>query len=163
MVGFLLGIIYCNLGGNAYLSSNGIFSEYFLSSFLPQSVISNGFLFYLALVRVVPIAVIFVLGYTGFHKASVVISLVWTGFSNGMLVSSAIIVMGMKGLFFYLSAMFPQLLFYVPAYFLVLIQSYRYKNQEWNLPKFVFAGLMIGMGVVSEALLNPYVIALVLK
>ena len=65
------------------------------------------YIWYVVRIRVAPVAVICALGCTRLRKLVVVLFLLWTGFSSGMIMTSSVLKMGVKGIILCLIALTP--------------------------------------------------------
>lgn len=157
MPGFLLGIFYVNLIMKKYTAEPGIFSDYFLKQYQSASIVVQEFIWYLTKIRFVPFLLLLGLAFTKVRKISTVAFLVWTGFSSGMLLSMAVLDKGIKGSLLCLVGTFPQFLFYIPAYMVVIWYGYTYPQNSWNVQKSVFVGLAMVGGGIMEVYVNPIV------
>ena len=84
--------------------------------------------------------------------------LLWTGFAAGILSVAAVLRMGLCGMLLCIAGIFPQYIFYVPAYLLLIRYYYRYPQSEWNGTKTGFTVMMIVAGILSEVYLNPGIV-----
>lgn len=158
MPGFLLGIIYVNFIAKRYLAEPGIFSAGILEQFRTVHISAGDYLWYLLRVRAVPFGILAALGFTKMRKPSVVLVLLWTGLSGGILISSAILSMGIKGSIFCLVGLMPQFLMYIPACLVLIWYSWSYPQNRWNRQKTVFVVLMVSMGMIMEIYINPILV-----
>ena len=62
------------------------------------------------------------------------------------------------GMLLCIAGIFPQYIFYVPAYLLLIRYYYRYPQSEWNGTKTGFTVMMIVAGILSEVYLNPGIV-----
>ncbi|WP_122642586.1 stage II sporulation protein M [Luxibacter massiliensis] len=155
MPGFLLGILYVNLIMKKYTAEPGIFSDYFLKQYEAAEIVAEEYIWYLLRVRAVPFLVLLGLAFTRIRKVSSVAFLVWTGFSSGMLLSMAVLGMGIKGSILCVVGIFPQFLLYIPAYMVVIWYSYTYPQNRWNTQKSIFVALTMLTGLILEVYVNP--------
>lgn len=158
MLGFLAGIFYANLLSKAYLTESGIFNEYFLSQYAQTEINVREYLFYLLQVRLLPLSVLCILGYTRFRKVASAGWLAWTGFSCGILAVSSVLKMGIRGIGLCLTGMFPHMIFYSIAYMVVIWCLYRHPEVRWNLTKTAVVAVMMGCGILLEAYINPQIV-----
>ena len=79
MLGFFIGIVYANLMSKDYITSMGIFNEFFLSQYMQADVDVAEYIWYVVRIRVAPVAVICALGCTRLRKLVVALFLLWTG------------------------------------------------------------------------------------
>ena len=71
---------------------------------------------------------------------------------------AAVLRMGLCGMLLCIAGIFPQYIFYVPAYLLLIRYYYRYPQSEWNGTKTGFTVMMIVAGILSEVYLNPEIV-----
>ena len=93
--------------------------------------------------------------FTKMRKIAAVLFLVWTGISGGILISTAVISMGIKGSLLCTVGILPQFVFYVPAYLILIWYCYSYPKSQWNRQKAVFAALAVSVGMILEIFVNP--------
>lgn len=158
MLGFVAGIFYANLLSKAYLSESGIFNEYFLCQYVQTDINVREYLFYLLQVRLLPLSLLGVIGYTRMRKAAVLFWLGWTGFSSGILSVASVLKMGIRGAGLCLIGMFPHMLFYGAAYLILIWCLYRYPEVKWNMTKAAAIVILMGCGILLEAYVNPQLI-----
>lgn len=158
MLGFLSGILYANFIARSYITMTGIFHEYFLNQYTQMNIVAEEYFLYLLQWRVLPFVAVALLGCTRLRKAAAVGCLLWTGFSGGVLAVAAVLRMGAKGMLLCLAGIFPQLIFYIMAYAMLLWYLYKYPESRWNSTKTVFVILMLGAGIVTEVYMNPGIV-----
>lgn len=155
MPGFLMGILYVNFIVKQYIAEPGIFSVYFLKQYAAVDIIAGEYMLYLLRVRVLPCVFLVGLAFTKMRKFSAVAFLLWTGFSSGMLLTMAVVGMGVKGIILCIVGILPHFLCYIPACIVVLWYCWMYPQNRWNKQKTVFVILMGMMGLILEAHVNP--------
>ena len=106
-------------------------------------------------VRLFPAALLAGLAFTRMRKIAAVIFLLWTGFSSGMLLTMAVVGMGVKGILLCVVGILPHFLCYIPACIVVLWYCWMYPRNQWNRQKTVFVALMLMMGLILESYVNP--------
>ena len=158
MPGFLLGIIYVNLIAKKYMAEPGIFSEYFLEQFETVKIQAGEYIWYLLRLRLLPFLVLMGLGFTKMRRAAAVSFLLWTGISGGILISTSILSLGIRGSFLCMAGLFPQFLFYIPAYLVLIWHCYYSPQGRWNRQKTVFSALMLSGGMLLEMYVNPSIV-----
>ena len=139
LIGFGMGILYANFIAKNYVTMTGIFHEYFLNQYTQVKIINEDYLWYLLRLTAAGI-------------------LLWTGFAAGILSVAAVLRMGLCGMLLCIAGIFPQYIFYVPAYLLLIRYYYRYPQSEWNGTKTGFTVMMIVAGILSEVYLNPGIV-----
>lgn len=155
MPGFLLGILYVNFVAKQYVAEQGIFSMYFLKQYMSVEVVVKEYMLYLVRIRIFPFALLTGLAFTKARKLFAVAFLLWTGFSGGMLLTMAVLGMGIKGIILCIAGIFPQFLCYIPAYVVVLWYCWMYPQNQWNHQKTIFVVLTVLMGLILEVYVNP--------
>ena len=90
--------------------------------------------------------------------SSVVFFRVWAGTFGGVLLSAAAADLGMKGCLLCVTALFPQFLFYIPAFVVLLWYCYTAPQSHWNRQKTVFVILAMSLGLITELYVNPVVV-----
>ena len=163
MAGFFCGILYTNLVSKDYVASLGIFSDYFLNQYIQTDLAGSSYIWYLIKVRVAPILGVLLLGATRIRKPAVVAFLIWTGFLCGMVFTSATLQLGVKGIALCVAAFFPQGVFYVAGYAILLIGLYYYPKINWNFQKTIAVFLAICIGVALECYMSPVLVKIILK
>lgn len=163
MVGFFVGIIYANTISRDYVDAIGIFNEYFLNQYVQTEINEKGYIWYLVRLRILPLCVMFGIGLTRVGKMAVFGFLLWTGFLSGLIVSSAIIKMGMIGTILCIVAFFPQMIFYFGAYAILLWSIYQFPKSKWNSTKIMMILLITCIGIITECYVNPMLLKMFLK
>lgn len=158
MPGFLLGIIYVNFIARKYVAEPGIFSDYFLNQFQKVQVDAREYIWYLLRVRALPFLVLAGLSFTKVRKVSAVLFLIWTGISGGIFISMAVLNLGIRGSLLCITGLFPQFLFYIPAYLMLLRHCCTFPQSQWNRQKTVFVSLMMSVGILLELYVNPVIV-----
>lgn len=162
MTGFFAGILYGNLQSKDYIISMGIFNEYFLNQYSVNDLDTLKYMLYVAKIRIIPGVLLGALGCTKFRKEIAAGFVLWTGFSSGLLITSAVMKMGVKGIVFCLLALIPHFMFYIAAYFLLLMYLYFYPKVRWSNMKTVVFLLFLLVGILLESYVNPVVMQMFL-
>lgn len=163
MTGFLLGIIYANFVGSKYVTTTGIFHEFFLEQYVNQNVVTEKYFIYLLKQRLVPLGIAWVISMTRFRKVAGGFCLLWTGFAGGILAVAAVMRMGIVGMLFYIAAFFPQVLFYGFAYIIIINYLVGEEEARWNGWKMGTVVLMMLGGIIMETYINPKVVKWMLE
>ncbi len=163
MLGFCAGILYANLVVKDYIISMGILSEYFLNEYSADDIQTAEYLWYVARIRMTPVLILGALGCTKLRKGIVAAFVLWTGFSSGLLFTSAVIKMGVKGIILCLIALIPQFLFYAAGYLALLWYLYTYPQVRWNLTKTVIFLLLMAVGILLECYVNPVIMQMFIQ
>lgn len=158
MPGFIIGIVYVNFFAVKYMADPVLFSTYFLEEYQSVDIVAGEYMWYLIRVRVFPLLVLAGFSLTKAKKAAAVLFLVWAGISAGILISLAAVEMGIKGCLLCVTGLFPQFLFYVPAYLVLLWYACSGPAGRWNRHKTVFVSLMTAIGMILEIYVNPILI-----
>lgn len=110
-----------------------------------------------------PVLILGALGCTKLRKGIVAAFVLWTGFSSGLLFTSAVIKMGVKGIILCLIALIPQFLFYAAGYLALLWYLYTYPQVRWNLTKTVIFLLLMAVGILLECYVNPVIMQMFIQ
>lgn len=163
MLGFFFGILYANVVSKDYVAAVGIFNEYFLNQFVQTEIVVQDYLWYILRIRIMPLVALGVMGCLRIRKAVVVCFLLWTGLLCGILFTSAVMKMGLKGIVLCLVAALPQFILYIAGYVLVLWYLYNYPVSRWNMTKTVAFAVFISLGILLECYVNPILMKMFLK
>lgn len=163
LLGFIAGILYANLALRQSITASGIFNEHFLNRYMETEIIAEDYVWYVIWARMIPFLAVCLLGCTKWKKLIVGCVLLWTGFSGGILTVAAVIRLGMKGIFLCFTGIFPQDIFYILAYVVLLWYLYRYPEGKWNTGKSVFVVLAFAVGILLEVYVNPILMKLVIR
>lgn len=163
MLGFFGGILYANFQSKDYITSMGIFNEYFLRQYSIADIDTIKYLWYVMKIRLGPVILLSALGSTRMRKGVVSAFLLWTGFSSGLLLTSAVMKMGIKGVLLCFIALIPHFVFYVAGYLLLLWYIFSYPEIRWNPSKTVVFLLSLGLGILLEAYVNPVIMQMFVR
>lgn len=155
LAGLFGGVLYANLIADSYLTANGIFSSFYLAQFSSIFVDKTEFLFYLLKIRVIPAGILLLAGGLGIRKLASVLYFLWYGFLAGILLVTSIIQLGVQGIIVSLFALFPQMIFYILAYAVMVWALYAWPQVKWSPSKTVFVVLMLSVGILTEVYVNP--------
>ena len=155
LAGFVGGILYANTGARDHILAAGIFSDYFLEQYGQTSIDGEEFLWFVLQKRSLPLILVCALGCTRLRRAVAVGFLAWTGFSGGILMTSAVLQTGIRGIFLCLAALFPHFLFYGAAWVILLWYFFQYPKVEWNRMKTLGFLLLTAVGMLLECYVNP--------
>ena len=179
--GLFFGIVYANFFAGNYFEEVGFISDYFLIQYLQEDVDKNQLFPYLLKGRGLSFFLIWIMGSSFLGSILIYLVLVWIGFSIGIYVVAAIAKYGLGGIGFCMAAVFPQALFYIPAFGLVLLQAYAIRvksNRNENslrshsfelkssrkeiMVPYVFV-LLLGLvllflGILTESYMNPQIV-----
>lgn len=183
--GLFFGIFYANFFAREYLENVGFVSDYFQIRYLQEDVNKNLLFPYLLKGRGLSFFLIWLMGSSFLGGIMIYVVLGWIGFSVGIYLVAAIVKYGLGGIGFCLAALFPQCLFYIPAFGLVLWQAYSINrkkvgaesfgrsafigksgNRELYLRYFVvlFLGLLLlFLGILTESYVNPQILKKILE
>ena len=163
MAGFLAGILYANLGAGDYIAGTGILDDFFLEQYAGMEIDTAEFLWYVSYLRLVPVFLLFALGCTKLRKGVAAAYIVWTGFSAGMILVTAVMKMGVKGIILCLLCMVPQFICYIAGYLMLLWFLFGYPAVRWNMSKTVCFSLFMLTGILLECYVNPVIVKMFLR
>lgn len=124
---------------------------------------SFDYMWYVAQIRLLPAGGLAILGGTKFRKIAAYLFLLWAGLASGMILTSALLMLGVKGLILCVISMLPHFLCYIPAYAMLLLYLFRYPVSEWNSTKTLSFVLFLTMGIALECLVNPVLLKMFLR
>lgn len=155
--GFVFGVVCANAAARIYHMESGVFGGRVLFGFQASGIEYGRYCAYILRLRAVPVLVLYAASRTKMRKAAAVLFLIWTGISAGILVSSAALGLGISGSVLCVAGIFPQFLFYIPAFFVLLQYCFAWPAVQWSRQKMIFTVLMTGAGIVLEVYVNPLV------
>lgn len=162
-VGFVIGILYENIVSGSGGMSIELFQSYFLRQYVKTDIVAEAYLWYVTKLRVIPLLILCFCKEFRWRKIAVGVGAVWTGFLAGILTVSAVMQLGMKGIFLCIVLMLPHMFFYGLAYGMICVYLYRYPERQWNGAKTIFVILMMFLGLFLETYLNPILVRWVIK
>lgn len=162
-VGFFIGIFYENIVSKSQGMYIQIFQSYFLNRYAQINIIVEEYLWYVMQIRVVTFFVICILGCLRWRKIMVSVVVGWTGFLSGVLTVSAVMQLGIKGIFFCLCILFPHTICYGLVYGILLQYLFRYPEKQWNSAKTIFVILTMFLGIILETYINPLIVKMVIR
>ena len=163
MLGFFSGILYGNLVSKNYIMSMGIFNAFFLEQYRQTDIRTTEYVWYIIRIRLMPLPVLIISGTTKVRKVVVYAFLLWTCFLGGILLTSAVMNMGVKGLILCLIGMIPQAVFYTGGYLILLWYILAYPINRWNISKTICLALCMLLGILTECYVNPGIMQLFLQ
>lgn len=157
-VGFFMGIIYENLISRTQGMSISFFQRFYLKQYAQMEMIMEEYLWYVAQMRVFSLIILCILGCLKWKKILVIVWLSWTGFLGGILMVSAVIQLGIEGLFLCMAGIFPQIICYGLVYGILLLHLYYYPERKWNASKMIFLIITLFMGIILETYISPLLV-----
>lgn len=155
VVGFFVGIIYENVVSESSVVFVEIFSKNGLQLYLQTEIIAEKYFQYVIKSRMF-LAAIMCLGiFLKWKKIFVGFLLGMIGFFAGIIVVSAVLQLGIKGILLVVLGILPQGIFYGMAGWILLTYLFDYPRRQWNRMKCVFTILMFIVGVILETYVNP--------
>lgn len=163
MAGFFVGILYANLVSGDYIAGTGILDNYFLEQYVQTEIDTAEFLWYVAYLRLLPAMLLFALGCTKLRKGAALAYIAWTGFSCGMILVTAVMKMGVKGIILCLICLTPQIICYIAGYIMLLWFLFAYPSVRWNMSKTTCFALFMLTGILLECYVNPVIVKMFLR
>ena len=158
VVGFFVGVVYENIVAKTKVVTLDLFFQNNLQLYLETNIVTNKYFVYVLRERFILFLGIALLGYFRWKKLLAVVLSAVTGFLIGVLVILAVLQLGFGGVLLCMACLFPQGLFYGMAAYLVIIYWHSYPKQRWNQIKSVFVLVMLGLGIIVEVYVNPFVV-----
>lgn len=156
VVGFFMGIIYENLAAQNQGGFVRIFQAQFLEKYGQIKIISEEYLWHVFRVRTISFMIVCLLGMLRWKKILVSSFLVWTGFLGGVLIVTAVIRLGLRGVLICMTGFIPHMFCYFFAYGMLLVYLYSFPKKQWNTAKTIFVILMLFVGILLETYVNPF-------
>lgn len=163
LFGFLAGIFYANFAAKSFSTVTGVFQESFIQQYAGMEIVVEDYIPYLFKIRVIPALCLAFAGCTQLKKPAVFMMLLGTGFSAGVVSVVSVLRFGVRGILFCIAGMFPQFLFYILGYAVLLWHLFRYPHSQWNMAKTGFMAIMMIAGIITEAYINPIIVKWVLE
>ena len=163
MLGFFVGIIYVNVFARNYMISVGIFSDYFLEQYSKHVIRIDEYFLRVIQIRIFPITVLGILAGTNYKKLAGSIYILWTGLLFGMLLTTAVLKLGIKGVVLCLIGVLPHYICYVSAYAMILIYMITYPDVRWNSSKTISMIIFMMLGIITECYINPVLMDIFMK
>lgn len=154
-LGFVLGIVYVNLIAADYFVITGVFNNNNLKEFLDIELKMEEYLPMILWVRLAPIVFLVFTAYSSLRKIIVVLFCIWTGFLLGCFISLSILQLGIVGILVCILGVLPQMIFYLPAYLIVVLFAYRYPSSRMSVEKVCVILVCMLLGIILECKVNP--------
>lgn len=163
MLGFIIGIVYGNLVSKNYIMSMGIFNTYFLEQYRQTDIQTTEYVWYIVRIRLTTLFGVIIGGITKLRRVVMYAFLLWTCFLGGILLTSAVMKMGVKGLMLCLIGVIPQAAFYICGYLILIWNILTYPMNRWNLSKTICLILCLMLGILTECYVNPVIMQMFLQ
>lgn len=174
VLGMILGAMGVNVLADFTVDRAGILSDYFLRQYKYLEINTTELFLYILGKRMKWIFLLWIAGFTAAGLPCAAVYVLWMGFSAGTLMGVSVLKLGTQGLLFTAAALFPQILFYVPAWIFFLNGIYlktggqsKRRGVGNGLAGYVLllAGMCLFMvfGILMESSLNPWFVRQVLQ
>ena len=181
LIGFIAGVLLWNMGTGNWAKESGLLDEYTLGRVSNMELNHNAFFFYVLKQRVTLLWLLAIIGSTFLGIYLLYAYVLWLGLAAGVLLSTAVIRYGVKGILLIVAGCLPQYICYVPALIIMLNLSYglcvklyypaKDKNFDGSKKQMLmqylilFAGihLVVIIGTVFESYVNPIFVTKLLK
>ena len=177
LAGIFLGVMFVNLLGNTYIERTGLFSDYFFRQYQDLAVNCDQVFFFVFKKRMKSILFIWFMGLT---SAGAICTLLYSGYLGcmaGIVVMTAILRMGWKGILIIAVSLIPQIFIYAPILTFFLNEVYekgiKRRNMhwvhgrreiEWRYGVLLIAVLLFFfLGIVLESYVNPVLLQYILR
>lgn len=125
LFGFFIGVFLMNLWKSTLLSEAGFLDEEMLYQMKYTRIEEEPFFFYVLRKRLAAFFVPAIFATTCLGTAVTYGAFIWFGFAGGSFMAVVCIRYGLKGILLLCAAFFPQHLFYIPAFWLLLNGCYQ--------------------------------------
>lgn len=156
---FFLSVLGMLLSGKAFIMQSTMFSVKELRFLSQQSIESNQLLLYVLRERYWVIPCMLLASTTDWGKAVGYLLCGWYGMGFGMLMGVMLHRYGLGGVFLLIGSLFPQYLFYVPAFVIgIRLMKSKRKMERRYLLRFLTLEVIILLGSIAESYVNPIVL-----
>lgn len=174
LIGFVLGILLSNLWLNNAMDSGGVMSQWFLTQFSYTEIQCSQLFWYVLEKRMKTFCLLVILGFTSLGSVVIFGFILWIGICIGAFFSICIIQMGIGGIILALTSLFPQIVMYIPAFFLLfwMIENKKRnctsarEEKQRNLGYAAVLVLALGVlvsGICMESYLNPFFLKKIIR
>lgn len=161
--GFLPGLFWVSLQRDSWIAAVPQLEPDFLWKIEQMSVDKRALFFLTGWKRLRAFFLLWLLSWSLLNKPFALLFFCYQGMSAGMVIELLWIKYGIKGFFFYFGMVFPQLLFYVPGFFLLGVFCLKKQGRQVEgvvRMKRSIREPLIGLGIVMigivlESYLNP--------
>ncbi|MCI7812132.1 MAG: stage II sporulation protein M [Lachnospiraceae bacterium] len=177
LVGVFFGVVFINVLGNTYIERSGLFSNYFFTQYQNLAVDCDQVFFFVCRKRIRSIAAIWLMGLT---SAGIVFAMLYSGYlgyTAGILVMTALLRMGGRGILVAAVSVIPQIFIYGPVMTFLLEEvcekGQKRRNMRWVYGRreidwkygtvLTIALLFFLLGMILESYVSPAVLQYVLK
>lgn len=165
-IGLILGTLFFNICNGSYIEEMGILKNSFIDKFTSISFSNTELFWYIFSKRFKTFFIIWVLQITALGLTSLFFYSGYYGFSSGLLVSLFTMAYGFKGIFYFVSYLFPHYLFYLIIWIIILRKKGN-PRKNTNVFEFVFSFflllILLIIGVIMESFLNTAILKTILK
>lgn len=154
VVGFLIGIIVTNEQGIQLY----VFNEGVLKGFTLIEVECKTYLRYVIFDRLGILLIVLFLSNVRWKCIYANIITLTLSIMFGIVITASLKQCGIMGILLCLGAMFPHMIFYSLAYWIVIMYWLYYPNEQWNSLKTVAVILFMIGGISSEVYLNVHLL-----
>ncbi len=166
LAGFVLGVFYIILLGHSE-NSNMLMSSYFFSKYQYMEYSSLDLLGYILKSRLSILIFLWLMGLTVIGSMTVLLFSLWVGFSFGLILTMAVLKLGMAGILLCIISMMPQYLVYFPAFLFGLLRIYEMsRTKKWSgayAGMFGITLVLVLIGALLESYVNPLLLKMLLK
>lgn len=160
--GIIAGVLIAQT--KATTADTGLFGEYFLNQYASLSVNIEKLFLYIGGYRISQYLAVVCAGFLPLAPAILTGLIFLTGMLWGTMAGISVIQLGGKGLMICVAGLFPQILFYIPAFGWVILWT---SCGGSNRKKYVFLAALglffLFFGVACEAALNPGLVRQILR
>ena len=161
-VGIIVGVLIAQT--KAATAGTGLFSEYFLNQYASLPVNIEKLFLYVGGYRLSQYLVVVCAGFLPLAPVFLTGLLFLTGMLWGTMAGVSVLQLGGKGLLICVAGLFPQIIFYIPAFGWVVLWTFCGGN---NRKKYVFLATLglffLLFGIACETALNPGLIRQILR
>lgn len=166
LFGLIIGTLFFNLCNSAYLEEMGIFKNSFIDKFQSLSISNIELFQYIFPKRFKTFIILIGLQITSLGLPVLLFYSSYYGFASGILISALSIGYGIKGIFYFVSCLFPHYIIYLCIWILILRKMDTIRKNYNVLDfgfSFFFLLFLLLLGVFAESFLNTAILKTLLE
>jgi len=163
---FLCGVVIVNLIGNSEWINNSLLNRYALVSLSFREIVYEEYFFRILSVRIRTVIWLWIGSILLPPKTIVYGFAIIMSAALGSVATMMILANGVWGIWFFICALMPQILFYMGGFLLWKKQSLTYSvgsNRKMRYLEIMFILGLVGIGCICEAFISPVVMENIIK
>lgn len=151
------GLLSCALTSD-YVEQTGLFGQVYLTKLTEIEINTNLYLYTTIKLRCLPLLAFIFLKDRKYAPVLAYLFVLWCGFLFGTYISVFMIAIGVKGLIFSVLGVFPHMILYALAYYILIVYIMSVKYSTWNNIKMITIAVCLLCGIILEYKVNPIIL-----